>query len=192
MRPRRAWSVRTTYSAPFMRTSSVSRSGRLVGHRIALPRTRRNLSGATFAAPCGRAYNLRVAPRGEMRSALLELKPDTERTLERMDAFWEREILDRPWSSSRCPGRPRSRSPSPSRTTRRPRSWLDIDFQTRLRVANVSNVYLPRRPPARRVPEPGAGGVLLPCTAARSISAITAPVGRTPSSTTGRRSMPCA
>jgi hypothetical protein len=75
---------------------------------------------------------------------LLELKPDADRTLERMEAFWEREILDRPLVQFTVPRPPEEQLPVPESHHATPEErWLDIDYQTRLRVANVSNVYYP-------------------------------------------------
>ncbi|NLD73724.1 MAG: hypothetical protein GX649_13545 [Chloroflexi bacterium] len=75
---------------------------------------------------------------------MLELKPDVERTMERMEAFWEREILDRPLVQYTVARPPEEQVPVPESHHATPdERWLDVDYQTRLRVANLSNRYYP-------------------------------------------------
>jgi hypothetical protein len=74
----------------------------------------------------------------------LEFKPDAERTLARMEAFWEREILDRPLVQYTVAKPPEDRVPLPeSGHATADDRWLDVQFQTELRVAQLSNAYFP-------------------------------------------------
>lgn len=71
---------------------------------------------------------------------MLDLKPDYEDSKRRIEAFWEREIIDRPvvqFSLAR-PLSERVLLPTSSHATLRDR-WLDADYQARYALANLSN-----------------------------------------------------
>ena len=75
---------------------------------------------------------------------MLEFKPDAERTLQRMEAFWERGILDRPLVQYTLPKPPEIQVPLPEAHHASPAErWLDVEFQTELRVAQLSNRVFP-------------------------------------------------
>jgi len=75
---------------------------------------------------------------------VLEFKPDAERTLQRMEAFWEREIIDRPLVQFAVPKPPEQQVPVPeSHHATSAERWLDVEYQTEYRVANLANHYYP-------------------------------------------------
>ena len=71
---------------------------------------------------------------------MFDLKPDYEDSKRRIEAFWEREIIDRPvvqFSLAR-PIEEWVPLPPSSHATLRDR-WLDADYQARYALANLSN-----------------------------------------------------
>ncbi|MFO7695894.1 MAG: hypothetical protein R6X16_01880 [Anaerolineae bacterium] len=71
---------------------------------------------------------------------MFDLKPDYEDTKHRIEAFWEREVIDRPvvqFSLARPMAEWVTLPPS-SHATLRDR-WLDADYQARYALANLSN-----------------------------------------------------
>ncbi len=75
---------------------------------------------------------------------MFEFKPDADRTLQRMEAFWEREIIDRPLVQFSIPKPPDEQVPVPaSHHATSAERWLDVAYQTELRVATLSNRIYP-------------------------------------------------
>jgi len=71
---------------------------------------------------------------------MYELKPDYERTKQRIDAFWERELLDRPVVQFGLAKPPEERVPLPISHHADPAArWLDTEYQTELRTASLVN-----------------------------------------------------
>lgn len=70
----------------------------------------------------------------------LAYKPDAEQSLKRMEAWWRREILDRPTIQVTAP-RPNPRPvPQKRHATYRDR-WLDVEYVVELADANIANTY---------------------------------------------------
>ena len=71
---------------------------------------------------------------------MFAFKPDFERTLARMDAFWERQIIDRPVVQFGLSKPPEERVPlPPSHHATSAERWLDAEYQAQLRLASLSN-----------------------------------------------------
>jgi len=71
---------------------------------------------------------------------MFALKPDYERTKARIDAFWEREIIDRPVVQFGLSKATEACVPLPVSTHATPADrWLDTDYQTALAVASLHN-----------------------------------------------------
>jgi len=71
---------------------------------------------------------------------MYDLKPDFEVTLKRMDAFWERELLDRPLVQFTLYKPPDERVPlPPSRHANPAARWLDAQYQAEWQLVNLSN-----------------------------------------------------
>lgn len=70
----------------------------------------------------------------------MRLKPDLEASLQRIEAFWQRELLDRPLVQFRL-DRPRQEQipPPPSRHSSPTDLWLDAEYQAELALAELSN-----------------------------------------------------
>ncbi|HEY9076595.1 MAG TPA: hypothetical protein VIO61_08640 [Anaerolineaceae bacterium] len=70
----------------------------------------------------------------------LKLKPDYEQTKQRIDAFWEREIIDRPVVQFHLAKPLEEQVPVPvSHHASIEDRWLDADYQARLALARLSN-----------------------------------------------------
>jgi hypothetical protein len=71
---------------------------------------------------------------------MFDFKPDYEKTKQRIDAFWERELIDRPVVQFGL-GKPlEERVPVPESQHATPAArWLDVDFQAELTLARLSN-----------------------------------------------------
>jgi hypothetical protein len=74
------------------------------------------------------------------KAIMFDFKPDYEQTKRRMDAFWQRELIDRPVVQFYL-GKPlEERVPVPQSTHATPAErWQDADFQAELALANLSN-----------------------------------------------------
>jgi hypothetical protein len=71
---------------------------------------------------------------------MFEFKPDFDRAQERIEAFWEREVLDRPVVQFSLPKPPEERVPLPSSHHASPAErWLDTQYQTELKAATLAN-----------------------------------------------------
>jgi hypothetical protein len=71
---------------------------------------------------------------------MLEFKPDYERSQKRIDAFWKRELLDRPAVQLSLPKPPEEQVPLPVSHHATPAErWLDTEYQTDLALAQISN-----------------------------------------------------
>ena len=71
---------------------------------------------------------------------MFELKPDYERSKERIDAFWERELIDRPVVQFGLAKPPEERVPLPqSQHATSAARWLDTEYQAALKLATLSN-----------------------------------------------------
>lgn len=71
---------------------------------------------------------------------MLSLKPDIEASLQRIEAFWERQILDRPLVQFSLYKPPAKMIPLPVSNHASPAErWLDIDFRAELALAHLSN-----------------------------------------------------
>jgi hypothetical protein len=71
---------------------------------------------------------------------MFEFKPDYERSKERIDAFWERELIDRPVIQFHLPKPPGERVPLPPSGHATPAErWLDAGYQAELHLARLSN-----------------------------------------------------
>jgi len=71
---------------------------------------------------------------------MYELKPDYEPTKQRIEAFWERELLDRPVVQFGLAKPPEERVPLPASHHTDPAArWLDTEYQTELRTASLAN-----------------------------------------------------
>ena len=71
---------------------------------------------------------------------MLEFKPDYEESKKRIDAFWEREIIDRPVVQFGMAKPEDQRVPLPeSRHATPEERWLDAEYQAQYRLAALSN-----------------------------------------------------
>lgn len=71
---------------------------------------------------------------------MFSLKPDYKRTRERMQAFWERQVLDRPLVQFRLPKPANEQQPWPvSRDITSAERWLDAQFQAETALVELSN-----------------------------------------------------
>lgn len=71
---------------------------------------------------------------------MFELKPDFARSRERIAAFWEREIIDRPVVQFGLAKPPEEQVPLPESGHATPAErWLDAAYQTELKLASLSN-----------------------------------------------------
>ncbi len=71
---------------------------------------------------------------------MLEYKPDFEQTKERIEAFWRREVLDRPVVMFGLARPPEQQRPMPQKPfTTWEDYWMDIPFQTERALTSVSN-----------------------------------------------------
>lgn len=71
---------------------------------------------------------------------MYELKPDYARSKERMDAFWERALIDRPVVQFTLAKPPEERIPLPaSHHATSDERWLDAQYQAELHLAILSN-----------------------------------------------------
>jgi hypothetical protein len=75
---------------------------------------------------------------------VFEYKPDYDRSKQRIDAFWEREMIDRPVVQFGLAKPPHERVPLPDAHHATPAErWLDAEFQAEWKAASLSNqVYL--------------------------------------------------
>jgi hypothetical protein len=71
---------------------------------------------------------------------MFELKPDYERSKHRIEAFWERELIDRPVVQFGLAKPPEERVPLPqSHHATSAERWLDAEYQADLKLATLSN-----------------------------------------------------
>lgn len=71
---------------------------------------------------------------------MFELKPDYERSRQRIEAFWERELIDRPVVQFGLAKPPEERVPLPqSHHATSAERWLDAPYQAELKLATLSN-----------------------------------------------------
>jgi hypothetical protein len=71
---------------------------------------------------------------------MFELKPDYERSKQRIDAFWERELIDRPVVQFGLARPPDECVPLPqSHHVTSAERWLDAQYQAELKLATLSN-----------------------------------------------------
>ncbi len=71
---------------------------------------------------------------------MLEFKPDLEKTLERMEAFWERSVLDRPVTQFYLEKPPAERLPLPeSHHASAEERWMDVEYQANLTFITLAN-----------------------------------------------------
>ncbi len=71
---------------------------------------------------------------------MFSFKPDYEKSLQRMNAFWHRELIDRPVVQVTIEKPPEQRVPEPeSRHPTPVARWLDTEYQTELALAMLSN-----------------------------------------------------
>ena len=71
---------------------------------------------------------------------MYELKPDYERSKQRIDAFWERELLDRPVVQFGLAKPPEECVPLPASHHADPAArWLDTQYQTEFKAASLAN-----------------------------------------------------
>jgi hypothetical protein len=71
---------------------------------------------------------------------MLAFKPDYAHSKERIDAFWERELIDRPVVQFALLKPPDERVPVPaSHHQASAERWLDVEYQTDLKLAQLSN-----------------------------------------------------
>jgi hypothetical protein len=75
---------------------------------------------------------------------MLEFKPHLDQTMKRMEAFWEHSVLDRPVAQFTVdkPAGERVPLPEANHATSAER-WLDVDYQSRLADAELSNRLYP-------------------------------------------------
>lgn len=72
--------------------------------------------------------------------AMFEFKPDLEKTLERMEAFWACSVLDRPVVQFHLEKPPEDRIPLPeSHHSSAEERWLDVEYQARLAHTMLAN-----------------------------------------------------
>ena len=71
---------------------------------------------------------------------MFAFKPDYERSRQRIDAFWERELIDRPVVQFSLLKPPEERVPLPPSHHAAPAArWLDAEYQAELALATLSN-----------------------------------------------------
>ena len=71
---------------------------------------------------------------------MFALKPDYDASKARIEAFWERELIDRPVVQFTLWKPPAERTPLPVSTHATPRDrWLDVDYQVALACATLDN-----------------------------------------------------
>lgn len=71
---------------------------------------------------------------------MFSLKPDYEQSKERIDAFWERELIDRPVVQFGLAKPPGQHVPLPASGHESPADrWLDAEYQAELRAAQLEN-----------------------------------------------------
>ncbi|MFH1084520.1 MAG: hypothetical protein V1772_01980 [Chloroflexota bacterium] len=71
---------------------------------------------------------------------MFAFKPDYELTRQRIEAFWERDVLDRPVVQFGLSKPPEDCVPLPvSRHATPAERWLDVDYQTQLALASLTN-----------------------------------------------------
>ena len=71
---------------------------------------------------------------------MFEFKPDYEQSKQRIDAFWEHALIDRPVVQFALAKPPEDRLPLPPSHHASPAErWLDAEYQAELQVANLSN-----------------------------------------------------
>jgi hypothetical protein len=71
---------------------------------------------------------------------MFALKPDYEESRQRIDAFWERELIDRPVVQFALPRPPEEQIPLPPSGHATPADrWLDAEYQAELALATLSN-----------------------------------------------------
>jgi hypothetical protein len=71
---------------------------------------------------------------------MFEFKPDYERSKQRIDAFWERDLIDRPVVQFGLAKPIEDRVPVPaSHHANSAERWLDAEYQTKLKLATLSN-----------------------------------------------------
>ncbi len=71
---------------------------------------------------------------------MIKFKPDLEKTMRRMDAFWERSVLDRPVTQFTLNKPASEQVPLPeSRHASTAERWLDVDYQSQLADAQLAN-----------------------------------------------------
>ena len=71
---------------------------------------------------------------------MFAFKPDYEQTKQRIDAFWERELIDRPVVQFGLAKPPEERVPLPPSDHETPaQRWLDVEYQVQLKLASLSN-----------------------------------------------------
>jgi hypothetical protein len=72
---------------------------------------------------------------------MFEFKPDYERTRQRIEAFWQRELLDRPVVMFGLEKPPEQQVPLPASGHATPAArWMDADYQAELALARLSNL----------------------------------------------------
>ena len=71
---------------------------------------------------------------------MLEFKPDFEKAMRRMDAFWERSVFDRPVTQFYLEKPSEQHIPLPAaQHANAAERWLDVDYQAHLTLAQLSN-----------------------------------------------------
>ena len=71
----------------------------------------------------------------------LETKPDFDKTVERMEAFWNQAMMDRPFIQVTA-GKPKAARPWPSKQYASVRErWLDIDRAVEVALASAENTW---------------------------------------------------
>jgi hypothetical protein len=69
---------------------------------------------------------------------MFEFKPDYEKSKQRIDAFWECELIDRPVAQFGLAKPPDQWTPLPPDNHATPRDrWLDAEYQVMLALANM-------------------------------------------------------
>ncbi|MGH7145701.1 MAG: hypothetical protein ACREJ2_16450 [Planctomycetota bacterium] len=73
-----------------------------------------------------------------LQPIFFESKPDTNKAIQRMEAWWEGEILDRPPVQITAPRKDRRPLPTQNHATLRER-WMDVDFNLDRAEAQIAN-----------------------------------------------------
>ena len=77
-----------------------------------------------------------------MSELVLQYKSDPQKALERMEAWWNREILDRPTIQVYAPKLQEQRIPYPVKQHANLRDrWMDVEYQVECANANCANTY---------------------------------------------------